>query len=67
MTQGPKEGSVGGVVMQDYKAATIQDSTRRIDSMGPWEYSKKVFSESEISTLIAAPARALPNPFPVTW
>jgi hypothetical protein len=68
MTQGPKEGGVGGVVMPEYRPASLQSPlTRKIGSMGPWEYSKKVFTEEEVSALIAAPARAMPNPFPVTW
>lgn len=67
MTQGPMEGKFAGVMLPEYKATNIYGSTRKIDSMGPWEYSKRVFSETEVSSLIAAPARAMPNPCPVSW
>lgn len=78
MTRGPRMASEGGggMALPEYRSPSSNSvqsptsttpSVRRIEMMGPWEYSKLRLSEAEIQAMVPPPKPAVANPCPVTW
>jgi hypothetical protein len=56
------------MAMPDYRPSNYSaEGVRKIETMGPWEYSKLRLSEAEIQAMIAPPKPVIANPCPVTW
>lgn len=70
MTRGPRLSNErgGSMAMPEYRVPVQRNANlRRIEEMGPWEYSRLRLSEAEIAVMIPAPKPVIANPCPVTW